>query len=287
MSDTPPRERPLDAPARAPDAKDLVRQHRDELRKELSVGPLTDGGAGVTRLDYERHEIRLISTSTMEQEWRAHSCAKEPWTVAWLEGSFKKGQVLFDVGANVGAFSLIAATLCGKSGRVVAFEPGYATFAHLCDNIVLNQQQGVVMPVPLALGQATGISTFTYRTLHPGQSRHSFREGIWKARAATGADRYSQPVLTMPLDEMVKSFGFRQPTHIKLDVDGAELNVLKGASATLDSPALESILVEIDDNLTEPVTELLVSKGFVLGERHHRDHEEMTQVWYGVFNRAS
>ena len=55
----------------------------------------------------------------MERQWRAASCAKEPWTVNWLRDAVGPGDVLYDIGANVGAFSLVAAKHCGA--HVVAF----------------------------------------------------------------------------------------------------------------------------------------------------------------------
>lgn len=243
-------------------------------------------GTSVVRLDFPAHEIRLIAASDMEREWRAHSCAKEPWTVAWIEESLQKGGVLYDIGANVGAFSLVAAKVGGKRVTVVSFEPGYASFAHLCDNIVLNDCQKSIIPVPLALGSATGIGTLKYKTLDPGQSRHRFYEGAWR-RAASASRHYHQPVLSMTLDDVVAQFGLPLPDHIKLDVDGAELNVLQGASATLAAPSLKSILIEIDETLTEPALALLHGAGFALDRKHDHEHHTKTRVWYGVFRRMA
>jgi FkbM family methyltransferase len=221
----------------------------------------------------------------MEREWRAQSCAKEPWTVAWIEESMRTGGVLYDIGANTGAFSLIAAKVAGAHGTVVAFEPGYASFAHLCDNIVLNGCQDAIVPVSLALGSVTGLGTFAYRTLHPGQSRHDFTERPWSRRTSTKSGRYHQPILSMTLDRAVELFTLPLPSCLKLDVDGGEANVLRGAAMTLASPQLRTILIEIDDALTDEVTSLLAGSGFVLEQKHKRVHTEQTQVWYGVFTR--
>jgi len=195
--------------------------------------------------------------------------------------------VLYDIGANVGAFTLIAAKLCGPRGRVVAFEPGYASFAHLCDNIVLNGCQDTVIPVPMALGSTTALGTFTYRTLHAGQSRHGFVEDEWSGEHSTKPHRYSQPVLSMSLDEIISRFALPTPDYIKLDVDGGELNVLRGAAATLGTPGLRSILIEVDDSLSDEVIRMLAAHRFELDGRHKRDHREVTQVWYGVFRRST
>lgn len=271
--------------ARRQDKEALRQARRDKHRRETKALAAEGSGMSVVTLDYERHEVRLIATSEMERAWRAQSCAKEPWTVQWLEQSLADGGVLYDIGANVGAFSIIGAKICGRRGTVVAFEPGYASFAHLCDNIVLNRCQDIVIPVPIALGRRTGLATFTYKTLHPGQSRHDFDETAWNREAAGDQQRYHQPILSMTLDDLVRSFGLSLPNYVKLDVDGAELNVLRGARATLSAPEMRSILIEIDDKLTDRAMPLLTELGFTLAEKFKRVHEEKTQVWYGVFRK--
>lgn len=258
---------------------------RNQLRTELSIPTDGPGSAGVVQLDYAAHPIQLLVTSEMGREWRAHACAKEPWTVEWIEASLADGGVLYDIGANVGAFSLIASKVAGDRGAVVAFEPGYASYAQLCDNIVLNHCEAAVIPVPIALGSRSGLGRFGYKSLHAGQSRHHFTDAQWRPEDAAGAKIYEQPVLSMTLDEAMKQFGFPAPNHIKLDVDGAEVAVLRGALATLASPDLRSILIEVDDSQTDAVTALLAEQGFTLARRHKNVHEQATQVWYGVFTR--
>ena len=245
---------------------------------EVSVGQSTASGveqrptAGpeTVLLDYAPIAIQLAVTSDAERKWRVHACRKEPWTVEWLERHSQPGSVLYDVGANVGAFSLIAA-MCSPGVKVVAFEPGYATYAHLCDNIVLNGCQDRIIPVPVPLWSATKMVSFKYRSLEAGQSRHAMRE---LKQHRSRKDRYEQPVFAFRLDDLVTQFGLPAPTHLKLDVDGAEVEVLKGAGRTLRSPGLLSLLVEYDEQLTEPVTRLLAEAGFEMShpiERHKAD----------------
>src|SRR6185436_17615377 len=105
------------------------------------------GEVAPVRLDFPDHDIWLRATFPSERKWRARACAKEPWTVRWLQEHVGRGEVLYYIGANVGAFSLIAAIARGAS--VVAFEPGYATFARLCENIQLNGCGEAIVPVPL------------------------------------------------------------------------------------------------------------------------------------------
>jgi FkbM family methyltransferase len=251
------------------------------------LATLGDSEASVVPLDYAAHPIRLLATSPMERKWRARSCKKEPWTVAWIEESMGGGGVLYDVGANVGTFSLVAAKVCARRGTVVAFEPGFASYAHLCGNIVLNRCEAIIIPVPLAVAGTNGLGSFRYLSLDPGQSRHDFKQDSWDANEADTPKRYVQPVLSMTLDSAISTFSLPVPNHLKVDVDGGEIDVLQGAPQTLANPALRSILIEIDESQTDSVMKILDASGFVLARTHKGKHgkDAATRVWYGVFQR--
>ena len=184
------------------------------------AGPWDEEGsneAPPVLLDYPNTEIWLRATSLPELRWRARSCAKEPWTVRWIEDSIRKGEVLYDIGANVGTFALLAAR--SRGATVVAFEPGYANFARLCENIQLNDCGGAIVPVPLPLSDAPGLVPFKYRSLEPGQSRHALGDGPFVAKRRGGV-RFVQPVCTTTLDRAVADFGLAAPHHMKIDEIG-------------------------------------------------------------------
>ena len=199
------------------------------------------------------------------------------------------GGVLYDVGANVGTFSLVAAKVCARRGTVVAFEPGFASYAHLCGNIVLNRCEAIIIPVPLAVAGTCGLGSFRYLSLDPGQSRHDFKQDAWSADEADTPKRYVQPVLSMTLDSAISTFSLPAPNHLKVDVDGGEIEVLRGAAQTLANPTLRSILIEIDESQTEQVMAILDRSGFTLARTHKGKHgkDAATRVWYGVFTRKS
>jgi FkbM family methyltransferase len=224
-----------------------------------------DEGAPV-RLDFPDHDIWLRATTATERRWRARACAKEPWTVRWIQDHIHRDEVLYDIGANVGAFSLIAAV--ARGARVVAFEPGYATFARLCENIQLNACANAIVPVPLPLSDATGLLTFAYRSLEPGQSRHTLGE-VLDAGAASAAP-YAQPMCATTLDRAVADFKLPLPQHLKIDVDGTELRVLKGGAAVLRGPQLRTILLESDAPAWDALAAELGAAGFTLQARHER-----------------
>lgn len=238
----------------------------------------------VVQLDFPECEIWIRASSSMERSWRARSCAKEPWTTDWLRTTVGAGDVLYDIGANVGTFSLIAARHC--QARVLAFEPGYSSFARLCDNIQLNGCQHMIVPVPIPLADTTGVFGFKYRSVDPGQSRHKLKADAWRFRGPTpDAARYEQPVLAMTLDDVISTFHLPAPHHLKIDVDGAEDRVVAGARRTLKSPALRSVLIEADKAKWAAVALLLEEAGLSLDKQINRDKPDAPE--YGLFVRRT
>jgi FkbM family methyltransferase len=240
--------------------------------------------ATILDVDYERSRIQIKATSRMERRYRARACAKEPWTIEWLEREVRPGDALYDIGANVGVYSIIGAKLLRNRGAVIAFEPGYASYARLCENIALNGVPGLVVPFPLPLWSEAGIVSFKYRSLEPGQSRHRMwrNERSLSGEHEDGGDNV-HPVVAVTLDQAIEVLKIPPPTLIKLDVDGAELHVLTGALRTLARPNLRSLLIEIERKQTDAVVSLLAESGLSLTERHER--APTRPVWYGVFRR--
>jgi FkbM family methyltransferase len=235
-------------------------------------------------LDYAPHRLYLYATSKVERRSRAFSCRKEPWTIDWLERHLRAGDVVYDIGANVGAYALVAAHRVGPTGRVFAFEPGYASFAHLCDNVVLNGLESTIAPIPLPVGERSALSHLSYHRLYPGHARHVSGDDD---SADTDSPAYRQPVLLMALDDLVRQFELPTPRLMKIDVDGTELAVLRGARTLLRQTSVEHLLIEIEAGNTGAVVDELAAAGLALVDRHQRTHEDGTPAgyWYGLFAR--
>lgn len=246
-------------------------------------GASSGDAPAIVPLKYGPASLRMYATTDFERKYRARAADREPWTVAWLEAHVQPGDVVFDVGANVGSFALIAATRVGAAGRVYAFEPGYASYARLCDNIILNDLDDRIVPVPMPLAATTSLVSFAYRSVHAGQSRHEMQP--WPALAPPDDRRFRQPSLAFRLDDLVGLFHVPVPNHVKLDVDGAERDVLEGFGGLLADPALRSLLVEIDRALTTPITDMLEAHGLELTSRFQRDDDQ--PCWYGLFTRKT
>ena len=141
--------------------------------------------------------------------------------IAWF---LRPGDVFLDVGANKGDFSLYAASLVGKDGIVIAIEPDPENCRWITRSIALNKYRQVILR-EVALSDQAGQATL-YRGQKSGW--HSLLPGL------PGRDRDTVQVRTLSLDELVAEHGLNgRVTMIKVDVEGAEMMVLRGAVETL------------------------------------------------------
>ena len=216
----------------------------------------------IKRMDYSEGEILLDVSSSMEYRVRLYSCRKEPETVQWIETFFQEKDVFFDVGANVGAYSLVAAKYFKGKVPVYAFEPSFLNFPQLCNNIHINHFHETIIPFNIALTDKTSLDYFNYRNLMVGGATHTL--GI----AQDDHDRpfipvYRQATLGYSMDAFIKEFHLPIPQHIKLDVDGNEGLILQGARETLGNPLMKSILIEMAEDDSK-IQKYLTEKGFSL-----------------------
>ena len=219
-------------------------------------------------LDYDGGSIRMVVDSEAELP-RLRSCFKEPETVAWIEQFVRGGDVLFDIGANVGAYSLVADRATKGGCTVYAFEPSFSTFAQLSRNIALNGAAGRVIPVLVALSDVTGLVTFNYSSTDPGTALHALGPSL-DSSGKPFTPAFTQPVLSYRMDDFIAQFAIAAPNHIKLDVDGLELKVLRGATGVLANPRLRTVIVEIEPGRPEraAIEELLAANRFVVHGRY-------------------
>jgi len=184
----------------------------------------------------------LARTGIMRQAWarRAFLAAYSGYKT-WIEAGpvdrlrefVPAGSTVVDVGANVGFFTMKFALWVGEQGRVIAVEPDRENFEVLAAKVKKAGLQDRVRLHQAAAAAETGSVRLRRNELHPGDHRISFHpEGI--------------PVPAVTVDDLVAAAAPRSVSLVKIDVQGAEMLVLKGAKRMLDQlhPAL---FVEVDD----------------------------------------
>ena len=201
------------------------------------------------RCELVHNGIRVVyATPTAYTKWRVDSLfEKEPITIEWIAG-FAQGQVLVDVGANVGMYTIWAAKTRGV--RVLAFEPEAQNYALLNRNIAMNNLGGLAKAYCLALSDAAGYSELHLSNMQIGGSCHSLGERVdFKHEPMTPA--YSQGCVAARLDELVAAGLVPPPDYIKIDVDGFEPKVIAGARRVLREHKVRSLLIEVNQNLPD------------------------------------
>jgi FkbM family methyltransferase len=149
------------------------------------------------------------------------------------------GSVVFDVGANIGLWALPAAALAGPRGAVHAFEPVPKTFAALVEHVGLNDLENVHCN-RVALSDSSGA-----RTIYAATEANTGASGFMAREAAAQAIETK----SMTLDEYCDSESVGTIDLLKIDVEGAELLVLRGASQQLESDSGPAIVFEVDAGL--------------------------------------
>jgi FkbM family methyltransferase len=178
------------------------------------------GGIVTTTIDGIRYRLDL--TEMIDSNLNLLG-AHEPRTMATVRRLVSPGDVVIDVGANAGYYTLVLAQLVGRQGSVIAFEPTEWAFEKLNGNLGLNEFANVRLE-RVALSDA------------PAQREVSSTEAAFKASwPLTGIqhERPTEVVAFVTLDDYVAQAGLQSVDFVKVDVDGYELRVIRGATATL------------------------------------------------------
>ena len=205
--------------------------------------------------------------------WRAETYeTKEPDTIEWINSFFKEGDVIYDIGANIGQYSLYAAKRLKGKCRILAFEPEALNYSKLNKNIVLNGLTDSIIAYCLAISDRMELDVFYVQDFLPGAALHSLKKPETQGEVPFSPQN-RQGMMALSLDDLTGRFSLTFPNHIKIDVDGIEELIIDGARNTLADPRLGSVLVEIfmhKGNATR-INEAFCESGFTL---HNADSIE-------------
>ncbi len=187
--------------------------------------------------------------------------------VAGLKHYLRSGMVCLDIGANAGFYTLLMARRVGPRGRVYAFEPTVTTFSWLGHNIALNELENVVAE-NVAVTDRAGLIEF--RVGPPDLSVYNSISEVVHPGARDGSfERVFVPTIT--IDDYCATKAIDRVDCVKIDVEGAEFQALKGMQKTLASNEDIVLLVEFGQTTAaacgttiESMAEWLASMGFQL-----------------------
>ncbi len=239
----------------APSASDELQVAVAEPATALATKCLSVEGSG---------GLNVLATPETRR-FRKHGVLRvDPAIAHWLDEVVVPGDVFYDIGAGVGVYALVAAVKRGA--LAVAFEPGFAVYRTLCENVRLNGAAHGVIPLPIALTDRAGFFELEFSGASGGE-HHVLRNREWRPRRETVDDRQGHPVCAERLDDVVARHGIATPNVMRIAVRREAERVLAGATALLEAPSLRSILLTVarhDDS--RPADAILRKAGFTAAD---------------------
>jgi FkbM family methyltransferase len=182
----------------------------------------------------------------------------------------KEGDVVIDVGANIGKYAINSGNLVGNIGKVYAFEPSQRPFELLCKSIKENKLENTVIPIQAAVSNKEGKSKLYLSDQKPITSL------IFKL-----SDNFIE-VETTTLDSFIIKNNLKKIDWIKIDVEGAEYEVLSGAINTLKNYNINLIFEVLEVN-KEKVLHFLEGLGYIVSMLDSYHTEEFTNKGFSNF----
>lgn len=196
---------------------------------------------------YTIAKVRGLPILITVDHWRVLKRAKtytikEPDTLDWID-SFEPGSCYFDIGANIGQYSLYPAKKYGSEVEIYAFEPQSNNYYALNKNIFYNNLKDRISAYCIAVSGKSEFSKLYVPKFIPGGNRSQFgEESLNTMKTPTS---HIQGMFGVTLDDLCGKWGFPYPNYMKIDVDGIEISILKAAEKVLNHPNLKSVIIEL------------------------------------------
>ena len=186
--------------------------------------------------------VRIYPRDVIGESIYVNGCF-EPGECKFVNNYLKSGMCFFDIGANLGQYTLLAAKAVGSSGSVHSFEPSSRIFAELKYNIELNELSSRCHVNNVAVSDKDGVVQLS--KYEPGAEVFgSIGKGAWPGRSIIGYE----DVQAITLDSYIEENSINIVNLIKIDIEGAELLALRGSEQLLQKRAPVLILEMADVN---------------------------------------
>jgi FkbM family methyltransferase len=159
----------------------------------------------------------------------------------FIDTFLSNDSIFWDIGGCVGNFSIYAAH---TGSKVLVFEPDGLTYSSLLTNIFKSNLPNISV-YPFALGNSSKPSKFNMKSFEIANAYNSV-DNLLGPSGLPFKPEYIQNVCEFKASELISAHNFEMPTHIKIDVDGNELETLLGFGEYLSSAKIEAIFIELD-----------------------------------------
>jgi FkbM family methyltransferase len=224
--------------------------------------PVSTDQKNETIFEYQGIQMKYSTPNETTYGRVASQLVKETTTIEWLN-KMNQNEVLFDIGANIGIYTIFPAMVRGVN--VYSFEPQSENFSILNQNIYLNNLCKQVKSFPLSISDYQGIGLLNVEDLSPGKSGNQL--GLDNDNSS-----FIQGTYSVTLDSLL-DLGLPIPDYIKIDVDGIESKVINGGRNMLKH--IKSLLVEVDadDDSHKEMIRNIQTLGFEYNENQVKINE--------------
>ena len=205
-------------------------------------------------------------------KWRVETIfSKEPETIEWINTFEKKKIVFWDIGANIGLYSIYN-SIKHKNSTTIAFEPSTNNLRVLSRNISINKLDNKIKIFTLPLTKdPLNFMKMQESSLQEGSALHSFGEKFdFEGNKFRSKINYS--LLGLSINYLLKNKILQIPNYIKLDVDGIEHLILQGGCDFLNNKKIKSISVEVNENFKQQfnhVIKIMKKNNFKMRHKKH------------------
>ena len=253
-------------------------------------------------IEKDSYAIKLINdkkivffTPNAISKWRINSLfQKEPETIDWIDSFDQSKKIIFwDIGANIGIYSVYAATKFNDI-EVVSFEPSTSNLRILSRNISINDLDNKIKinQFPL-IDKENQYLTMNEGEFVEGWSMNTFGQSTdFKGEKFLARNKYK--IFGTSIDYILKNKFLEIPNYIKIDVDGIEHLILKGGINFLKDDTLKSISIELNENYQsqyKEVINILKSSNFILKHKKRASEfynlEKFDKVYNFVFEKKN
>lgn len=202
---------------------------------------------------------------------------KEEEVRYYIDHYVKEGDTFFDIGANIGVFSVYTAKRFSNIS-CYCFEPEYSNLNILKENVVANKIIDKVTIYSVAIGNFVGLSRLNLQDLTSGSAAHTESKAAIKTTEEGYPVVWSEGIVSVTLDYVCQEAGI-VPNAIKIDTDGNEDKVLQGAVKTLGDERLRSLVIEMPDDKEKELAcrQMLAAAKFDL--EWSRAEKTRNQIW--------
>ena len=237
-------------------------------------------------INIEKKEIKFFIPNTVT-EWRVDTLlSKEPETIKWIDEFDGEKKIFWDIGANVGIYSIYAAVK-HQNIEVVSFEPSFSNLRTLSRNISINNLEDQITIFPLPLSNSDNkFQMMEESEFIEGWSMNSFGTGLdFEGKDFKSKNKYK--IYGCSINKILNDRILKKPNFLKIDVDGIEHLILEGAHDYLADKELKSILVEINENFKdqfEGVLNILKKSNFKFIEKKQGKELARSKEFNKTFN---